>query len=87
MKESLDTARNAKEYLKSKKIEARPIEGGNMAEQPGMKYYDYKTVGELENSRLIMRNGLFLPNHHLIQNEHRKYMVSCILDYLEGIAN
>ncbi|HZD12993.1 MAG TPA: DegT/DnrJ/EryC1/StrS family aminotransferase, partial [Candidatus Binatus sp.] len=64
--------------LESAGIETRPIMAGNMAEQPVMKQLPYRVIGDLPNSRMIMRNSFFFGNHQGIQNEEREYIADTI---------
>lgn len=45
-------------------FECRPIVTGNFAKNPVIKYFDYEIAGDLANSDLLDRNGLFVGNHH-----------------------
>ena len=74
-------------YLESKNIESRPIMGGDMAEQPCMKHYNHRTVGNLENSRFIMRNGFFFGNNHKIRGPQREYIVSVLEEFINKHSN
>jgi CDP-6-deoxy-D-xylo-4-hexulose-3-dehydrase len=70
-------------YLESKGIETRPITAGNMDEQPAMKLFKYKKVGDLPNSRLIMRNSFFIGNHHAIGENEREFFVNVIKNFIK----
>ena len=66
-------------FLSGKGLETRPIMAGNIDEQPAMKLANYRKVGNLANSRLIMRNSFFFGNHHGIGEAQRK----AIIDYID----
>jgi CDP-6-deoxy-D-xylo-4-hexulose-3-dehydrase len=70
-------------HLEEKLIETRPIMAGNMAEQPAMKHIDHRTVGELPNSKMIMRQSLFFGNHKGIGPIEREYIAETIIEFLE----
>jgi CDP-6-deoxy-D-xylo-4-hexulose-3-dehydrase len=53
-------------FLEAKGIETRPIMAGNIVEQPAMKLFRYRKVGDLKNSRIIMRRSFLFGNHHAI---------------------
>jgi len=72
------------EFLESKNIETRPIMAGNIVEQPSSKLYEYRISNKLDNSSNIMKNGLFLPNHHMIKELERKYIADTISEFLEN---
>jgi len=63
-------------------IETRPIMAGNMAEQPVMKQLPYRVVGDLTNSRMVMRNSFFFGNHQGIGEREREYIGDTLEDLL-----
>ena len=65
-------------FLEQKGIETRPVMAGNIAEQPAMKLFKYRKAGELNNSKIIMRNSFFFGNHHGIGKVEREYIADCI---------
>ena len=71
------------EFLESKNIEVRPIMAGNIVEQPSSQLYEYKISNNLTNSTYIMKNGLFLPNHHMIGTLERQYILDIIKEFIE----
>jgi CDP-6-deoxy-D-xylo-4-hexulose-3-dehydrase len=71
------------QYLEQRGIETRPVIAGNIAEQPVMKLFKHRIVGDLKNSRNIMRRSFFFGNHHGIGKAERKYVVDCISEFIE----
>lgn len=69
-------------YLELKGIETRPITAGNMEEQPAMRLFRYKKLGDLSNARLIMRNSFFIGNHHGIGDKEREYVANVINSFV-----
>ena len=67
-------------------IETRPIMAGNMAEQPVMKQLPYRVVGDLSNSRMIMRNSFFFGNHQGIGEEEREFIADCTSEYIDTVS-
>ena len=49
-------------YLKSKKIQTRPLICGNMGQQPFLKKLKLNKK-DLKNAQLVDKYGLYLPNH------------------------
>ena len=49
-------------YLRSKKIQTRPLICGNMGQQPFLQKRSFKT-NELINSKKVDKYGIYLPNH------------------------
>lgn len=72
------------EFLESKNIEVRPIMAGNIVEQPSSKLYKHRISNDLSNSSNIMKNGLFLPNHHMIRESERQYIVEMISEFIDS---
>ncbi len=71
------------DFLEKKGIETRPIMAGNIVEQPVMKLFKYRKVGDLNNSKFIMRNSFFFGNHQGIGKAEREYIVDCISEFIE----
>ena len=74
-------------HLEKKLIETRPIMAGNMAEQPAMRHIDHRSVGELPNSRMIMRRSFFFGNHNGIGPEEGEYIADSIINFLKVASN
>ena len=57
--------------LEDNKVEYRigTAGGGNQARQPYLKNYDFKVVGNLDNSNYIHDNGLYIGNHPELDEE------------------
>lgn len=70
------------DYLEVRRVETRPIVAGNIAEQPVMRHFPYRKVGDLPNSSLIHRNAFFFGNHHGIGKEEREAVVRYIEEFL-----
>jgi len=83
------TRKELVDHLEMELIETRPIMAGNMAEQPGMRHIDHRTVGELpnSNSRMIMRQSFFFGNHTRIGPEEREYIADSINNFLKMASN
>ena len=60
------------DHLEAKGVETRPIAAGNIAEQPVMRLFPYRKVGDLRNSNVIHRSAFFFGNHHGIGKEERE---------------
>jgi CDP-6-deoxy-D-xylo-4-hexulose-3-dehydrase len=66
-------------YLESRNVETRPIMAGNIAEQPVMRHFGYRAVGDLPTARFIMRQGMLVGLHQDFGRREREALV----DYLE----
>jgi dTDP-4-amino-4,6-dideoxygalactose transaminase len=67
-------------------VETRPIMAGTMDEQPAMRLFPYRKVGDLPNARLVHRNAFLFGNHHGIGNEQRKAIVSYVREFVQERA-
>ncbi len=72
-------------HLEKGGVETRPIMAGNITEQPVMKQIPSRVVGDLENSKLIMRRSFFFGNHNGIGSEEREYIASSIVEFLDSV--
>ncbi len=70
--------------MERKGIETRPIMAGNIADQPVAKHMPCRVAGDLENSKLIMRNSFFFGNHNGIGHAEREYVADSIVDFLDS---
>jgi len=76
------TRKELVDFLEERGVETRPIMSGNIDEQPAMRLFNYRKVGDLPNSRFIMRNSFFWGNHHGIGEEERKAIVDYIGEFM-----
>lgn len=70
------------DFLEKKGVETRPIMSGNFDEQPAMRLFPYRKVGDLANSRFIMRNSFFFGNHHGIASEERQAIADYFREFM-----
>ena len=70
-------------FLEKRRIQTRPIMGGNIAEQPALRHTLYRKIGTLPNSRLIMRNGFFFGIHGGLGEEALEYLASTIETFVK----
>lgn len=69
--------------FKDNNIECRPIVSGDFTKNEVIKYYDYTIHGELFNSEIVHKNGIFIGNHpHDISSELN--LVKSIFDDLSS---
>jgi len=71
------------DFLEKKGVETRPIMSGNFDEQPAMRHFYYRKVGDLPNSRYIMRNSFFFGNHPGITQEERNAIVDYFKEFMK----
>ena len=71
-------------FLEKNKVETRPIMAGNMTEQPAMKYFEWRKVGDLEVSSDVMKNAFFFGNHPGIKEAEREKISSLIKEFVNS---
>ena len=71
-------------FLESRGLETRPIVAGNVAEQPALRLFPHRTVGDLANSRLIHRNSLYFGNHPGVGPAEREAVAGYLREFIEG---
>ncbi len=69
-------------FLESKGLETRPIEAGNIVNQPAMKEVRHGRMG-LKNAQYIHENGFFFGNHQGIGVEQREAIVGYFHEFFE----
>jgi len=73
-------------FLEKRGVETRPIMCGNIDEQPVMRLFPYRKVGELTNSRFIMRNSFFIGNHQAITKAKREALVEYVKEFMSELS-
>lgn len=79
------TRKELVDFLEGKGLETRPIMAGNIDEQPAMRYFDYRKVGDLSNSRIIHRQSFFFGNHQGIGRGEREAIVEYFREFMSGV--
>ncbi len=79
------TRKELMDFLEGKEVETRPIMAGNIDEQPVMRLFKYRKLGNLPNSRLITRNSFFFGNHQGIGHEEREAIAEYIEQFMRGL--
>jgi CDP-6-deoxy-D-xylo-4-hexulose-3-dehydrase len=69
-------------FLESRQVETRPIMTGNIEEQPVMRHFPYRAVGDLPTARFIMRNGMLVGLHHLLGSREREALIAYITEFV-----
>lgn len=73
-------------FLNRANIETRPIICGNMAEQPGMKLYPHRVVGDLRHSSRVMHLGFAFGNHQAVDASARAYVTGKIAEFMKELG-
>lgn len=69
--------------LEKNGIATRMLFGGNIVRQPAYKGENYRTVGELKNSDMLMNNSFWIGVWPGIDNKMRGYVASTIEEFLK----
>lgn len=72
-------------FLEEKLIETRPIQSGDMTQQPATSLINHKVVGELKNAKYIHENSFFIGNHQAIGREEREYVANAFVGFLDKV--
>lgn len=70
-------------YLEQHLIQTRPLFAGNILRQPGYKNINHRTIGDLVNSEMILRNTFFVGLYSGISKEQIAYIVSVFKDFFK----
>ena len=71
-------------FLDSRKIGTRLMFAGNILKQPAYKDRDFKVVGELRNTDIVMTNTFWLGVYPGLTNSMLDYMIDSVLLFMEN---
>ncbi len=74
-------------YLEKNKIMTRMLFGGNLTRQPAYEDVEYRVVGELKNTDLIMNNTFFIGVYPGITAEMIDYIVKIFKNFFSQMEN
>jgi len=72
------TARELMAHLRSRGIEMRPLNAGNIAVQPAIRRYPHRVAGALPHADSIMKNGFTFGNHQHVDHAARAYIADTL---------
>lgn len=73
-------------FMDSRKIGTRLIFAGNITKQPGYKNVDFKVVGNLTNTDIVMNRSFWIGVYPGLTFQMLDYAVDCISDFMTGKA-
>jgi CDP-6-deoxy-D-xylo-4-hexulose-3-dehydrase len=74
-------------FLDSKKIGTRLMFAGNILKQPAYKNVDFRVVGDLTNTDIVMTRTFWIGVYPGLTNQMLDYVVDSIKDFVTGKAN
>jgi len=72
-------------FLENRNIETRPLFAGNLIKQPGYAGINYRSVGELKNSDLIMRGTFFIGVYPGLNTPQLDYMLESMKLFFDAL--
>ena len=73
-------------FLDSRKIGTRLLFAGNILKQPAYKDIDFRVVGELKNTDIIMNRSFWVGVYPGLTKQMLDYVIESISDYMSGKA-
>jgi CDP-6-deoxy-D-xylo-4-hexulose-3-dehydrase len=74
-------------FLDSRKIGTRLMFAGNVLKQPAYKNVDFRVVGDLTNTDIVMTRTFWIGVYPGLTNQMLDYVVDSIKDFITGKAN
>jgi CDP-6-deoxy-D-xylo-4-hexulose-3-dehydrase len=71
-------------FLDSRKIGTRLLFAGNITKQPGYKHVDFRIVGNLANSDIVMRRTFWVGVFPGLTKPMLDYVISSISEFMSG---
>jgi CDP-6-deoxy-D-xylo-4-hexulose-3-dehydrase len=73
-------------FLDSRKIGTRLLFAGNILKQPAYKNVDFRVVGELTNTDIVMKRSFWVGVYPGLTKPMLDYVIESISDFMTGKA-
>lgn len=71
-------------FLNSRKIGTRLVFAGNITKQPAYKNVDFRIVGDLTNTDVVMTRSFWVGVYPGLTEKMLEYVAESISDYMTG---
>lgn len=78
------TVKDLTAFLEKNGVETRPVMSGDYTEHPLHALFENRVVGNLENTRLINKNGFIIGVHAGICDKEREHVKACFEDFFRN---
>ena len=75
------------QFLEKHKIMTRRIFAGNILKQPAYKDINFRKVGNLENSDMVMKSSFFIGIHPLIDEQRLDYIIEIFERFIRTVKS
>jgi CDP-6-deoxy-D-xylo-4-hexulose-3-dehydrase len=73
-------------FLESRKIGTRLLFAGNLTRQPAYKNVDWRIVGDLTNTDIVMRRTFWVGTYPGLTNEMLDYIAESITEFVNNAS-
>jgi CDP-6-deoxy-D-xylo-4-hexulose-3-dehydrase len=70
--------------LDSRKIGTRLLFAGNITKQPAYKNVDFRVIGDLSNSNIVMERSFWVGVYPGLTRDMLDYVIESIADFMSG---
>jgi CDP-6-deoxy-D-xylo-4-hexulose-3-dehydrase len=71
-------------FLDSRKIGTRLLFAGNILKQPAYKHIDFRVVGKLKNTDIVMKRSFWIGLYPGLTQQMLDYVIESISDFMSG---